>query len=517
MADRITESFPRLIYNSDGDSTTLSAFPAPITPEQACRDIEEIVDTGVDVFTNSIGRGDETLSHRSEFAEVYGENVDEWPEDESLQWIRRMADNTRTFLDAEIDILDLLAERAHDRGLGFWPALRMNDNHEDDTPRFGTLRSTYKKEHPELLIGASYPRDHPYGPPKEGYTWCFDFARPEVRERKLGLILETCEKHDVDGFEMNFQRGPWYFKDGEQQAGLPLMTDFVRAVRSGTRAISERKGRPLTLMARVPPTVEWCLSLGLDAPTWIEENLVDLIVPMDSQHLDMGAEVRRFADLARGTECRIGGGLEHRFRGYGSRTPLVPGPDMLYAGALSYWHQGASFIYLFNYDCHRTAGGNLPYEPAEIGVLERIGNPSLLARENKRYWVTSDILRRTCEEGGAMPLPLDLTNPGDSASFTVWVGDDIESARHDNALSCIWLRFAFTGFDRLMKEVATTLNGDPLIDSHWVEFPGCTTVVHRDVPAVQGPNEITVALPKCVEPNTRSPRLESIELVINYR
>ena len=30
----------------------------------------------------------------------------------------------------------------------FWPALRMNDIHEDDTERFGAFRSTFKKEHP---------------------------------------------------------------------------------------------------------------------------------------------------------------------------------------------------------------------------------------------------------------------------------------------------------------------------------------------------------------------------------
>lgn len=253
MTDRQSMGgFPRLIYNSDGDSTTLSTVQPPISREQACQDIEEISATGVEVFTNSIGRGDETLSRTSAFAEVYGENVDDWPEEDSLQWLRRMADNTRSLIDNGIDLIDLLAERAHSRGLRFWPALRMNDNHEDEAHRFDTVRSTFKKEHPELLIGHAYPRVNLYRPPPDDYTWCFDFAREEVRERKLGLILETCKKHDVDGFEMDFQRGPWYFKDGHVQDGLPLMTDFLQSVRSGTREIAERKGRAFTLMARVP-------------------------------------------------------------------------------------------------------------------------------------------------------------------------------------------------------------------------------------------------------------------------
>ena len=56
-------NFPRLIFNSDGDSTTYIAFKPPITPEQACRDIEEIASTNVKVFVNSMGRGDETFFH----------------------------------------------------------------------------------------------------------------------------------------------------------------------------------------------------------------------------------------------------------------------------------------------------------------------------------------------------------------------------------------------------------------------------------------------------------------------
>ena len=151
--DRKNEEIPRLIYNSDGDSTTLLAFDALITPEQACRDIEEIVGTGVEVFSNSMGRGDDTFSHPTEFGDIYGENVSAWPEGEDVKWVRTMAENTKALLDAGINIIELLAERAHTRGLQFWPALRMNDIHEDDGRRFAAFRSTFKKHHPELLLG----------------------------------------------------------------------------------------------------------------------------------------------------------------------------------------------------------------------------------------------------------------------------------------------------------------------------------------------------------------------------
>ena len=264
--------------------------------------------------------------------------------------------NTRALLDAGINIIELLAERAHLRGLQFWPALRMNDVHEDDSRRFAAFRSKFKKNHPDLLLGSPYPSKRGYGYPQDNFTWAFDFAKEEVRERKLGLILETCEKYDVDGFEMDFQRGAWYFKEGKEQEGMPLLTDFMRKVRAGTLEIAERKGRPFILMARIPPTLDWCLDIGLDAATWIKEELADLFVPMHGAYLDMGADVRGFVEMAQGTRCRIGGGLEHLAKGY-----RHAGPDMLHAAALSFWHQGASCIYLFNYDCHRQLGGDLPY------------------------------------------------------------------------------------------------------------------------------------------------------------
>ena len=507
--DRNNEEIPRLIYNSDGDSTTLLAFDSPITPEQACRDIEEIVGTGVGVLTNSMGRGDDTFSHPTEFGDIYGENVSEWPEGEEVRWVRTMAENTKALLDAGINIIELLGERAHKRGLQFWPALRMNDIHEDDGRRFAAFRSTFKKNHPELLLGSPYPTKHGYGYPQDNFTWAFDFAREEVRERKLGLILETCEKYDVDGFELDFQRGAWYFEEGKEQEGVPLMTDFMEKVRSGTRQIAERKGRPFILMARVPPTLDRCLAVGLDVARWIKEELADLFVPMHGAYLDMGADIRGFVELARGTRCRIGGGLEHLAKGYGHA-----GPDMLYAAALSFWHQGASSIYLFNYDCHRQRGGDFPYTPEEIKVLKEIHDPKILSRKDKRYCVTVDMSLLTLEEGGLKPLPVDIKTAGERKTFTIWVGDDVESAKRDGIVVEMWLRFTLAkGVDE-KQQIVIELNGKKLREGHRIDTPVCTTW-HFPVNQVgQGKNELSVSVDKMEQSDAL--RVEGIELVITY-
>lgn len=504
-------NFPRLIYNSDGDSTTLNPFPIPITPEQACRDVEEIADTKVDVFANSIGRGDETFSHPSEFGEIFGANVTEWPQGEAVQWVRRMGESTKALLDQGINIIELLATRAHARGLQFWPALRMNDIHEDDTARFGTFRSTFKKEHPELLIGSPYPNVSGYrGYRQDNFTWAFNWAKEEVRERKLGLILELCEKYDIDGFEMDFQRGHWFFKDGEISDGMPLMTDFMRKVRSGTAEIMNRKGRPFTLMLRVPATRRRCLKIGLDVPTWIREELADLFIPMDGAYFDMGSEIAAFTDLAQGTSCRIGGGMERLAKTYG-----YVGNDMLYAAASSYWHQGASCIYLFNYDCHRQEiRNNAAYTPEEVQLLREVQDPQLIARKNKRYTVSVDMSLNTPEQGGEMPLPFELDTEGRSESFSIHVGDDIESAQKDQAVADTWLRVTYAQYSPEVL-TAVSLNGRSLGTGHRIELPFTTTVTYRDIPVAQGLNQLNVSLEglgaqKCL-------RIEGIELVIAYR
>lgn len=499
---------PRLIHNSDGDSTTLMTYSPPITPAECCRDIDEIAGTAVEVFTNSLGRGDDTFSHRTNFGDVYGEGITEWPKDDRLKYVEGMALNTRALLDAGIDINELLAEHAHAHGMQFWPALRMNDIHEDDGSRWDAFRSNFKRQHPELLIGSPYPK-RGGGYPAEDFTWAFDYAHQAVRDRKAGLVLETCERYNIDGFELDFQRGPWFFKDGHESDGAPLLTDMLRQIRQGTRRIAEQKGKPFTLMVRVPPTVQMCLAIGLDVPTWIKEELADLIVLMHGGYLDMSADVRGFVEMARGKQCGIGAGLEHIAKGYGHA-----GADMLHAAALSYWQQGASALYLFNYDCHRQQFGELPYSPEEVQVLHEIHDPSLIARRNKRYTVPLDMELRTPSAGGAFPLPVELSRSGDSESFTIHVGDDVESARRDDAIDRMWLRITCAGRQADAPPINVSLNRQSLGADPMHRGPSCATIAYPNVPVAMHDNQITITL---TQTPTQPLRIEGIELMITYR
>ena len=51
------------------------------------------------------------------------------------------------------------------------------------------------------------------------------------------------------------------------------------------------------------------------------------------------------------------------------------GNGMLYAAASSFWHQGASCIYLFNYDCHRLPKtGSDAYAPDDMSDCANVAN-----------------------------------------------------------------------------------------------------------------------------------------------
>ena len=372
----------RLIFNCDGDSTTLAHFQPPITPLQLCRTIDELEGTQVDTFIYCLNRGDDTFSHRTKVGEIYGRNVTDWQLGETYRsdpqapkWqktlaaMERIAENTEAILATGNDPLAILGRRARELGMSFWAGLRMNDIHEDDGIRFFPLRSTFKRDHPELLIGSPYPNPAE-GYPRDDFTWAFDYARSEVRERKLALIEEACANYDLDGFELDFQRGPWYFKSGQIRQGVPLMTDLVRSVRETMQRIAADKRHPMTLAIRVPPTLALCEAKGLDARTWIREELADIFIPMAAGYMDIQADIREFAAAEKGTKCTLAGGLEPYLAG-GGRADIRLFRDT----ANKFRQQGASRIYLFNFDCHRRNGRENPYTVEELAILKEIGHP----------------------------------------------------------------------------------------------------------------------------------------------
>jgi len=491
----------RILFNSDGGTGALYHFKPPITPKQLCRVLNELEGTHVDVFIQSVNHGNDLFLYPTKVAELYGATIKDGEYKEKR--FRKWALNVRSLLDAGHDPLVVWAKRAHELGMQFWPSMRMNDIHCDWVKRWPTLRSAWEKSRPELRIGDAAP-DRYVKLYERKTTWAHDFAKQEVRDRKFALIEEMCLNYDVDGFELDFQRHPYYFKKGQERDGMPLMTQFVRRVRERLNDIGKSKAGRLVLHVRVPPTFEMCQEVGLDVRTWIRQGLVDVVTPMDTGYLDMNADVRGFAQVARGTDCRIAGGLEHYVKGYGGKRTTI---EMMRAASLGYFNEGASAIYLFNYDAH----GHVPFIPQEIQTLREIGDPRTTAWKSKHYFVSLDMRDRTPQQGGTKQLPVDL-RAGAERQFHFTVGDDLARARQNGLLKAVDLRLSMKGYKPSGHLVGVRLNGQVLEGPHLKN----ATLVFANAPARQGENVLAVSV---TGPNGEKPpqiRVQGIELIIEY-
>ena len=420
-ADRpVPEWPPRLWLNSDCGTPVFYRFDAPMSVDQLCRVIDDLPGTGVDAFLPCPQFSDDQFWYPLEAAEAYdGRQVPDGKFED--KYFKRVAGNVRSMVSRKLDPMTAWQQRAHRHGMYFIPSLRMNDVHKDYVDRWPSLRSTWEKQRRHLLIGKQVPDwyTHPYD-----YSWAMDYAHQQVRDRKLTIITELCTKYDVDGFELDFLRSGLFFRKGHEQEGRAVMTDLVHRIHQMLGDIGRKRKKMLRLVVRVPTSVKECLAQGLDVPTWIRRGLVDMVVPMAGGYLDMTAPVEQFVALAKGTDCKVAGGLEYYIRGYVK--PKQQGITQaslqrLRAGAASFWDRGVDAIYLFNYDCH----GRFPFSGDKRQALVEIHDAAKLAGTDQHYYVTREMSKKTPVGKGYKQLPAELNQQGKLSRFEFHVGDDV--------------------------------------------------------------------------------------------
>ena len=510
----------RLYLNSDGGSGALYANGPPITPDQVCRVVNELEGTQVDVFIQCASYGTYVL-YDTKVGEVYGRGMAEFENPN----FRRLAHNVLGLLERGTDPLEIWAARTRELGMEFWASLRMNDIHKDWVERWPSKRGRWERERPHVAIGKDVPDRYVsvYG---RNFSYAFDYARQEVRDLKFGLVEEICRDYDVDGIELDFLSHPMYFKKGREEAGVPIMTGFVRRMRNRLEEIGRQKGRRLTLMVRVLPTLGLNREIGFDVMTWIREELVDMVAPATRGYLDMTPDLSSFVEAARGTRVQVVGGISDLYvTDYtGSKTGRAS-PEMMRAAAQSFWGQGVSGLHLFNFDTHasgiqRHSAVNSLIDtsrhpllsPEERQMLMEIGDPELISRKDKHYFITRDMAARTPEEGGEMQLPVDLTE-GQAENFRLFVGDDVEAARRDGVLESLSLVVGLSGYSRWDDDLRMELNGRGLRGGM-----GSRELRFVNAPVRQGLNEMTIRLGRRGGSRPLEPvRVQGVEVFIDYR
>jgi len=493
-----------LLFNSD--SGVLAHYDPPITMDQINRILNQMKGTQVSVFLPCVNFGDDTFVYETKAAEQYdGCYVKTFEDTKWGKFCKKWAENIQALRNAGHDPLRIWEKRCHELGLQFWPTLRMNEIHED-SDACAPLRSQWKIANPQLLLGNE--AGSLYYSDRDTFTWAMDYAQPQVRARRLTVIEEICTNYDVDGLELDFLRHPLYFKKGQEQEGIKHMNDFIRQVREKIVAIGKQKGKTILLHVKVPERLSICECIGLDVGTWIQKGWVDCITPMAAGYLDTTANIQEFVDAAKGTSCRIFGGLERSISYYEKRATV----EMLRAAAMGYYYQGASNIYLFNYDCHSEKGG-FPFTEYALSILKELGDPVIIARKNKHYFITRDMQSHTPAEGGQYPLPVEFNDKNPQQEFELIVGDDLVSAKKDGALKSIIFIVTLKNFNPEIHTAEICCNNQILTDLYYVK----NQFVFSFPPIIQGKNRFAVRLLPLDEKKVKPFRVEGIELLIQYK
>ena len=401
----------RIIYNHDGGTLLRPFHPftgVPFSIEGFVdKTISFLAGTQVDAATWTLGTDNGYVAAQQgpgRAANLYchetdvGERFYELPPPFQSKIWHLHARRVRAMIEQGYDPPAVVIEHGHRHGLDVFLGFRMNDLHdgrpvERNTPgimgtdipmRFPVFAegafneanirgyvSRFKREHPQFLIG-----EHP-----ELTRLChigFDYAHPQVRQFRLALIEEACQKYDLDGVELDFLRHPIYFKPGETQGGAGLMTELVGRVRTCLDQAGAARHKRLRLNVRSLPLAA-SAALGLDLEVWLENGWIDgLIVGIDDI---VQLPIADDAEKAHGVGCPLYLSLkvEAAFQ------QLAYSREAFRAAAAYAYQAGADGIHLFNMNALRDSHDYGLGADYDFAPLREIGDPNALRFSNKHY------------------------------------------------------------------------------------------------------------------------------------
>ncbi|MCK5456034.1 MAG: chitobiase/beta-hexosaminidase C-terminal domain-containing protein, partial [Melioribacteraceae bacterium] len=372
----------RLMYDSDGGNMFIYKKP-PMTPEMLYPYIDEVAETGVTSFFMSPHYG-MPMIFPTKVAKMIGEDVS--PElaskitlDAKPKTIERGVANLRSLIDAGYDPFGLVIDRAHQSNMEAFISFRLNEVHWVEK-KDALILSHFWKEHPEWRIGENGdslsqvyldilgPRTSPVVA-----GWLpggLNFAIPEVREHRIAQMREMCERFNIDGLDLDFQRFPMYFKLGEESKHIETMTNWIREIREMTRDVAAKRGRPILLCARIMAEPEQNLAIGLDPFTWANEGLLDFVVVSHYLHNNFTLPIKEYREL-----------FPKEFPIYAS-IEVERDEENYRKVAKQLWHENVDGISLFNFFTSRESGIEPPlhviHEIADSKILEHLTAPTII-------------------------------------------------------------------------------------------------------------------------------------------
>lgn len=435
-----------LMQNLDGDLSFTGA-----TPQQSRQKLQELIDQVADgpakTLMWSIGAGSDILYYQTKVASTWGWRHTTYSDDP--KWKTRI-EHCRAATAAGLDAPRIAGERARERGLKFFPSYRMNDSHYCSDPLNYPLTGRFWMEHQDATIVASPVAAY------DGYKHLLNYARPEVRAYRLAVIFEAMDRYAdlMDGFELDFNRFQIFFPPGTAEKHAPLITAMLATIRQRLAAIAAGQKRPMQLIVRVPPAIKNCTWSGLDIAAWMQQRLVDAIIPAQVMTLAHDMPIEEFVQLAQPAGCAVIGSLygrggynwpfttAHAAGAYASEVSRTPTAAQFLGAALNQRHLGVSAHQFFNYLLHTDA--------ATIKALST-------QQGERRYQITQSYFHDrddTYEYRKQLPAAL---KPGAETSLRLLIGQAISP-------SSAYLRLGLHGANQNYDAVAMTVivNGHTL-------------------------------------------------------
>ena len=442
----------QIIFNNDGDDVFAENKDGSIKTFLAARTAGLVV-SQVGTVTYSTTRSFAYFTHDTKVCEVFTRKDG------------RLSNNiTPSLIARGTDPLQVMIRFCRENDLEIFWGMRMNDTHDTKNP---LLRPQWKVDHPEYLMGTEA------RPPKRGGWTRVNFGRKEVRDMAFSVIEDVCRRYNVDGIELDFFRHPLFFKAQAQggeatEEDRRAMTGLIRRVRTAADEAAVRRGKPLLIAMRLPDTVDYCRAIGIDLQVWLEEGLLDIMIPSGYFQL---APWRDTVKMCHEHDVAVYPCLSNCTLMDLSARKRRMNIETYRARAMNVWASGADGIQIFNcFDPTHPLWRELGSPETLHGLTKHYYCTYLGPRMTKGYLVGGDKYVRVPTLCPYAPVSLD---PGQTHATTVNIGEDVNYGPGRDSPSVITLRLQVHGL-KSPTAMTVSLNGTPLgvgrLRGDWLEF-----------------------------------------------
>ena len=463
----------RIIFNDDTHELALEDANTP--KGFLAHRIAPLPETHVGTISWSVLCGQfDAPAYDSKVQPIYGD-----AQGAPVKYWHRVTENVKMLAREYRCPLHLVCDFAHEHDMEAFASVRMNDVH--DSFMDANAMTVWKRTHPEVMVDTRGTL-----PEFELYTTAQDFSHEAVRQRKLEIIEEICQRYDVDGFELDYIRHPVLFSRrmrGEPCTGdeIAIITSMMGEIRKLTDAAAKRRGKPFLIAVRVPDTVTTSLDNGMDVAAWLAEDLIDILI-IGGGYAPWSLPVETWVEASRSHGVPVypcvnmGKELLPLVRGLASNW-YRSGADGLY-----FWNLGTPFEFM-------TGDELVEIRRRCYACVHEVGDANMLVGKDKLFSIdsaTGGILPYYAHLSAPRPLPLESKHgalrTGVIGRLPLIVGDDVES--HLPTKATLSVEFN----DLSWKDtLLIRLNGEELIDNRFVPASEGQTVSPRFVCDVQVP------------------------------